>query len=174
MHRRAFLAGVVGTVATVGCLQAGAGTGEQATGTEPAATTPESTAPTRSATTEPATATAIPEGDGTAEWTRTTNCEHTPSDMADSVIRVQRTTTTIGDGHTPMVFSELPPGEKAIARRIIEEGGVATCEPSADFEGLVERISDHQQRQESMTMYLKRGETYYALYVEVLDQVLSY
>ncbi|WP_435076287.1 hypothetical protein [Halococcus sp. AFM35] len=174
MHRRAFLSGVVGTVAVAGCLQGSAGTDEQATETGPAATTPAPTAPTRSTTTEPATATAISEGNGTVEWTRTTNCEHTPSGMYDSVIRVQRTTTTIGDGHTPVVFSELPPGEKAIARSVIEEGGVAACEPSADFEALVERISDHQQRQESMTMYLKRGGTYYALYVEVLDQVLSY
>jgi hypothetical protein len=174
MNRRVFLAGIVGAATIAGCLEGGASTDEPTTGAEPAATAPEPTAPAASATTEPATATATPGSDGSAGWTRTTNCEYTPSGMHDSVIRVQRTTTTIGDGYAPVMVSELPPGEKAIARTVIEEGGVATCDPSADFEALVERISDHQQKQESMTAYLKRDETYYALYVEVLDQVLSY
>lgn len=173
MHRRTFLSVVVGTVAIAGCLQSDAGTDEQATEMRPTTAATDPTAPMDSTATEPA-ATATLEGDGSAEWTRTTNCENTPSDMFDSVIRVQRTTTTIGDGYAPIVFSELPPGEKAIARRVIERGGVAACEPSADFEALIERISNQQQQQESMTMYLKRGETYYALYVEVLDQGLSY
>lgn len=94
--------------------------------------------------------------------------------MYDSVIRVQRTTTTIGDEYAPIVFSELPPGERALARTIIENGGTGTCEPSTDFDSIVDRVSKHQRKQEKMTVYLKRGETYYALYVEVSDQVISY
>ena len=145
MNRRAFLSTIVGaTTLLSGCVQS-AVRGNSGR--------PNTTSDSAAAT----------------DWTRSTDC----SGMHDSIIRVERTLPRIADEYNPIVFSRLPSGERALARSIIENGGIGTCEPSSSFDGLVRRVSGHQRKQERMTVFIKRERTYYALYVEVEDMVIS-
>lgn len=95
--------------------------------------------------------------------------------MYDSVIKVAQVSRSVGDGYSPIKFTDLSTKEREIFRTVTEEGGYGTCDPSEVFHQLVNRVQDHGQRQEeTMHVYLERNAAYYRLYVEVEDQVFAY
>lgn len=106
------------------------------------------------------------------DWKRSTNCDS----MHDSVIRVERVATSLGDEYAPIHFANLSPEEKRILRSVTEEGGYGTCDSSDAFQQFIGRVSDYRTRQDGddMRIYLERESTYYGLYVEDLDQVYAY
>ncbi|WP_227355087.1 hypothetical protein [Haladaptatus salinisoli] len=109
------------------------------------------------------------------DWERSTDCGETHDSMHDSVIRVERVRSEIGDGYAPIRFSTLSSAEKAILRTVVEEGGYGTCDPSDAFHRFVERVGNRAERQaEDRHAYLERDGTYYGLYVELSDQVFVY
>lgn len=109
------------------------------------------------------------------DWERSTNCEGDPDGMYDSVIKVKRVTSSLGDDYVPIHFSALSAEEQSILRTVTEEGGYGTCDTSNAFDRFVERVYDHVKRQDgNRHVYLERKNTYYGLYVETLDEVHSY
>ncbi|QLG63189.1 hypothetical protein [Halorarum salinum] len=109
------------------------------------------------------------------DWERSTDCEGEYDGMYDSVIRVERVTTSLGDEYTPIHFTNLTSEEQTILRPVTEKGGFGTCDASDAFHRFVDRISDTSERQDGdMHVYLDREGTYYGLYVEVQDQVYAY
>lgn len=106
------------------------------------------------------------------DWERSTDCDG----MHDSVVRVERVTTSLGDEYAPIHFENLSPGEKEILRTVTEDGGYGTCDTSDAFDRFVGRVAEHtdQQDGDGMRVYLERESTFYGLYVEDLDEVYAY
>lgn len=96
------------------------------------------------------------------DWERSTNCEGDPDGMYDSVIKVKRVTSSLGDDYVPIHFSALSADEQSILRTVTEEGGYGTCDTSNAFDRFVERVYDHVKRQDgNRHVYLERKNTYY-------------
>ena len=105
------------------------------------------------------------------DWERSTDCD----DMRDSVIQVKRIRSSLGDGYSPISYSDVSSEEKKILRKVTEEGGYGTCEPSEAFDRFVTRVSDHVDQQDGdLNVYIVYNGSYYGIYVEKLDEVYAY
>lgn len=155
--RRQFLAALAGSTATglAGCVAGPAGEPPSAT------TTPSS-----------------PTG-GNTGWERSTDCEHTPTGMYDSVIRIEAVRETLPDGYAPIAYTALTAPERAIIDQVLEQGGYGTCNVSDAFNRFLERVGTAREQQtdaveEDLHIYLAYEGRYYRLYVEKTDQVYAY
>ena len=173
MNRRTFLATITGSVAfATGCVQdSDSAASETTVGDTSSTDTRRPVAERQTATSElPTQATDTRQTDTT--FTRGTQSAGCPWRYT-SEIRIEGTQSSIENTNSPIVFSELPPEEQALLRKVIQNGRVLKCEPSPTFERFVGRVSEKVVEGEPV-VFLKRGDTYYRLYVRTLDEVVTY
>jgi hypothetical protein len=178
MNRRSLLAGLsAAVVGTAGCLGRSGfgGSTDPTTDTEATPTTSDTDPTTDQSETKQKKETDEENASALTDWERSTDCGKKHGSMHDSVVTVAAVRASVGDGYAPIRFSDLSTAEKDILRPVTEEGGYGTYEAGDAFGRFVQRMRDHQEKQdERRHVFLERDGTYYRLYVEVSDQVYVY
>jgi len=104
-------------------------------------------------------------------WEWSGECEQTPTGMHSSIIKVERTWSTLEQAD-PISFATLTTEEREILETVTETGGYGTCDASDAFLQFIERVRTKTGGDPDELVFLERDGVYYQLYVVKQDQVI--